>query len=46
MKSHAGQFQEDATRVAADERHRETIYGALGKYYVARDKQAGRFQDW
>jgi len=46
MKNHAGQFQHDAARVATDERHRETIYGALGKYYVARAKQADRFQDW
>ncbi len=40
------QFQKDATRVSHDEEHRRRIHGALGKYYVARDRQVGRYQDW
>ena len=40
------QFREDATRVSPDEEHRRRIQSALGKYYVARDRQVGRFQDW
>ncbi len=42
----AGQFQSDSARVSADAGHRGRIYEALGKYYVARDRQVGRFQDW
>ncbi|MEO7317895.1 MAG: hypothetical protein ABIZ56_02785 [Chthoniobacteraceae bacterium] len=40
------QFREDATRVAHDDEHRRRIQGALGKYYIARDQQVGRYQDW
>ncbi len=40
------QFREDATRVAADKQHRRGIATALGKYYVARARQVGIYQDW
>jgi L-lactate dehydrogenase complex protein LldF len=40
------QFQEDARRVSRDTEHRRRIYTALGKYYVAREKQVGRYQNW
>ena len=40
------QFHRDADRVSGDHDHRERIYGALGKYYVVRDKQVALFQDY
>ena len=46
MSTPVQQFDEDSTRVAADEVHRSRIQSALGKYYVARDRQVGRYQDW
>ncbi|MEP6662843.1 MAG: lactate utilization protein B, partial [Verrucomicrobiota bacterium] len=46
MTTHAEQFREDAQRVTHDDEHRRRIYSALGKYYVARDRQLNRFQDW
>lgn len=46
MNSPAEQFQADAARMAADVDHRGRIAGALGKYYVARGAQAGRYQSW
>ncbi len=46
MNTPVEQFRDDATRVAGSDDHRRRIYGALGKYYVARDRQVGRFQNW
>lgn len=46
MSTPVQQFHEDADRVSADERHRQLIQGALGKYYAARDRQLNRYQDW
>ncbi len=46
MSANTEQFATDATRVSADLVHRERIQSALGKYYIAREKQVGRYQDW
>jgi len=46
MSAPVKQFREDATRVAADEEHRRNISTALGKYYVARARQVGIYQNW
>jgi L-lactate dehydrogenase complex protein LldF len=46
MSTPVQQFHVDADRVSADEIHRHRIQSALGKYYVARDRQVDKFQDW
>ncbi len=46
MTTPAGQFKQDAVRVAADLRHRQLIHTALSKYEVKRDEKKALFQDW
>ena len=46
MNSTARQFLEDATRLAADRRHRALIQAALDKYETKRDEKKALFQDW
>ncbi|HZJ16999.1 MAG TPA: LutB/LldF family L-lactate oxidation iron-sulfur protein [Chthoniobacteraceae bacterium] len=46
MTAPSTQFDEDAERVTHDLDHRHRIQSALGKYYVARDRQVRRYQDW
>ncbi len=46
MTTEVQEFKQQATKVAADLRHRKHIQTALGKYEVARDKRKGAFQSW
>jgi L-lactate dehydrogenase complex protein LldF len=46
MTAPAAQFKQDARRLAADLRHRQTIQTAMGKYEVVRDQRKAAFQDW
>ena len=46
MSTPAAQFKQDARRLSADLRHRQTIQTAMGKYEVARDQRKAAFQDW
>src|ERR1035438_4600178 len=46
MTPPAAQFNQDARRLSADLRHRQTIQTAMGKYEVARDQRKAAFQDW
>ena len=45
MSTAAAQFKQDARRLTADLRHRQTIQTAMGKYEVVRDKRKAAFQD-
>lgn len=40
------QFKEQARRMAADLRHRQTIQTAMRNYEVVRDRRKAAFQDW
>jgi L-lactate dehydrogenase complex protein LldF len=46
MSAAAAQFNQDARRLSADLRHRQTIQTAMGKYEVVRDQRKAAFQDW
>jgi L-lactate dehydrogenase complex protein LldF len=46
MSAAATQFNQDARRLSADLRHRQTIQTAMGKYEVVRDQRKTAFQDW
>ena len=46
MSAPAAQFNQDARRLSADLRHRQTIQTAMGKYEVVRDQRKAAFQDW
>ncbi len=46
MSTPAAQFKQDARRLSADLRHRQTIQTAMGKYEVVRDQRKAAFQDW
>ena len=46
MSVPAAQFKQDARRLTADLRHRQTILTAMGKYEVVRDQRKTAFQDW
>lgn len=46
MNKIAAKFHEDAARMSADVKHRDTITTALGKYAQGRDKKIADFQDW
>jgi L-lactate dehydrogenase complex protein LldF len=46
MSAPAVQFKQDARRLTADLRHRQTIQTAMGKYEVVRDQRKAAFQDW
>ncbi|MCX8092293.1 MAG: LutB/LldF family L-lactate oxidation iron-sulfur protein [Verrucomicrobiae bacterium] len=46
MPTPAAQFKEQARRLAADLRHRQTIQTAMRKYEVVRDQRKAAFQDW
>jgi L-lactate dehydrogenase complex protein LldF len=46
MNTPAAQFNQDARRLSADLRHRQTIQTAMGKYEIARDQRKAAFQDW
>ena len=46
MRAPAVQFKQDARRLTADLRHRQTIQTAMGKYEIVRDQRKAAFQDW
>jgi L-lactate dehydrogenase complex protein LldF len=46
MSAAGTQFNQDARRLSADLRHRQTIQTAMGKYEVVRDQRKAAFQDW
>lgn len=46
MKSPAGQFYESALRYTADLGHRDLIQKGLAGYYLKRDENKSRFQNW
>jgi len=46
MSAPAAQFQQDATRLSADLRHRQIIQTAMGKYEAVRDVRKAAFQNW
>ncbi|HEY1791153.1 MAG TPA: LutB/LldF family L-lactate oxidation iron-sulfur protein, partial [Verrucomicrobiae bacterium] len=46
MKTHASEFYDSARRYTADLGHRHLIQKALSGYYVKRDENKNRFQNW
>lgn len=46
MSTQSSHFKSDATRVAANVRHRNLVQTAMGKYEVKRDEKKELFQDW
>ena len=46
MSTASVHFQEDASRVAPDLRHRGIIQAAMRKYETVRDQRKVWFQDW
>lgn len=46
MNQPSKQFNEDATRLSRDLRHRDLMHSALRKYEVARDTRKSAFQNW